>query len=167
MFNADLDKFKCAEFRREFVSYMYEGENLLEACARMKVNPAALGIARRDMPEFDAEIKAAQAFRIEVLTDRLENIQEYESDAIMAGVISKNIQWLASKRYRQVYGDKVDVNHNVTVNIKDAIQAARERTLQYASANVLEDNTNATDNISAAQVIDAEFATVEDVDPLS
>lgn len=165
MFDRDREQFQCAEFRQEFVNHVYNGENLLETCALMKVNPAALGIARRENPEFDADIRAAQAFRIDVMTDRLENIQEYESDAIMAGVISKNIQWLASKRFRQVYGDKVDINHNVNVNIRDAMNEARNRTIEYIDAKPLGNNTFATDRVTVAQspaIIDA-----EEIDPLS
>lgn len=165
MFERDREQFNGAEFRQEFINHVYNGENLLEACALMKVNPAALGIARRENPEFDADIRAAQAFRIDVMTDKLENIQEYESDAIMAGVISKNIQWLASKRFRQIYGDKVEVNHNVNVNIRDAMMEARNRTLEYIDAKPLGNNTFATDSVTVAQapaIIDA-----EEIDPLS
>lgn len=165
MFERDREQFQCAEFRQEFVNHVYSGENLLETCALMKVNPAALGIARRENPEFDADIRAAQAFRIDVMTDRLENIQEYESDAIMAGVISKNIQWLASKRFRQVYGDKVDVNHNVMVNIRDAMNEARNRTIEYIDAKPLGNNTFATDRVTVAQA--PAITEAKDIDPLS
>lgn len=165
MFERDRDMFKGVEFRQEFVNHIYNGENLLETCALMKVNPAALGIARRENPEFDADIREAQAFRIDVMTDRLENIQEHESDAIMAGVISRNIQWLASKRFRRIYGDKVDVNHNVNVNIRAAIEAAQTRTIEYIDAKPLDNNAFATDSVTVAQapaIIDA-----DDIDPLS
>lgn len=165
MFERDREQFKCAEFRNEFVLHIYNGENLVEACALMKVNPAALGIARRENPEFDSDIREAQAFRIDVMTDRLENIQEYESDAIMAGVISKNIQWLASKRFRRIYGDKVDVNHNVNVNIRAAIEAAQTRTIEYIDAKPLGNNTFATDSVTVAQA--PAIIGADDIDPLS
>lgn len=165
MFHADRDKFKCVKFRNEFLSYLYDGETIVEACALMKVNPAAFGLARRDNPEFDAEVRAAQAFRVEVMTDKLERINEYEGDAIMAGVISKNIQWLASKRYRAIYGDKVDHNINVQVNIRAAIDAARQRaiTIEHDKPlNVIDVATDSTSDAQAPALIDA-----GEIDPLS
>jgi hypothetical protein len=131
----------------------------------MKLNPAAVGITRRDNVDFDADIRAAQAFRIDMSVDKLERINEYESDPLMASVISKNIQFVASKRYRQVYGDKLDVNHNHTINIRAAMDAARERTLIDISPNILIPNINATDTISVAQA--PLFVVAGDVDPLS
>jgi hypothetical protein len=165
VFERDLERFKGDLFKKEFISHLYEGLTLSEACAQLKVNPAALGLTRRDDIEFDADIRAAQAFRVDMMADKLENIKEYESDAIMAGVISKNIQWLASKRYRQIYGDKVDHNINVQVNIRAAMDAALARTIEHMPSNALIENDIATDNKSAAQaplVIDA-----EEIDPLS
>lgn len=165
MFEADRDKFKCVKFRDEFIMHLYDGESILEACALMKVNPAAFGLARRDNSEFDAEVRAAQAFRVEVMTDKLERINEYEGDAIMAGVISKNIQWLASKRYRAIYGDKVDHNVNVQVNIRAAIDAARQRaiTIEHDKPlNVIDNAADSTSDAQAPALIDA-----GEIDPLS
>lgn len=165
MFDADRDKFKCVKFRDEFIMHLYDGESIVEACALMKVNPAAFGLARRDNPEFDAEVRAAQAFRVEVMTDKLERINEFESDAIMAGVISKNIQWLASKRYRAIYGDKIDHNVNVQVNIRAAIDAARQRAITIEHDKPLNVIDNAADSTSDAQA--PALIAADEIDPLS
>lgn len=165
MFAKDLERLRCSNTRNEFIARVYDGDNIAEACAMMRLNPAALGITRRDDVTFDADIRAAQAFRVDMMTDKLENISEYESDAIMAGVISKNIQWLASKRLRQIYGDKVDVNHNVSINIRAAMDDARARVMIDHSPNLLNHIIDATDSTSVA--LAPALVPVDEIDPLS
>lgn len=161
-FDSDFQRFSCAEFRNEFISRIYNGDNLLEACARLKINPAAMGLYRREDAEFDSLIRAAQAFRMEIDTERLAHIdQEFEGDAMMASVVSKNIQWLASKRARQIYGEKLDVNVNTTINIRAAMENAKGRVIEHVSDKPLIPLHTYTDNISVEHAPDAEF------DPLS
>jgi len=158
MFEGDIEKLQCADIRKEFISYIYDGESISEACGLLRLNPAAVGLTMRDDITFAKSVRDAQAFRVEVLTDKLENISEYESDPIMAGVMSKNIQWLASKRLRAIYGDKMDVTHNHVINIKDAMTAARERIMLDITPNQLITIDSATDVVSVAP---------EEIDPLS
>ena len=164
-FSADIAAFGGAYFQQEFISRIYEGDTIAEACAFMKVNPAACGLYRRENKEFDAMIRDAQAFRVDLMTDRLENINDDIEDAVMAGVISKNIQWLASKRLRQIYGDKLDVNHNVHINITAAMQEAKARTIEHMGYKVLDNNDNTTDIVSVQHATLA--ALDEEIDPLS
>jgi hypothetical protein len=158
MFEKDLKRLECANLKSEFVARIYDGDNIVEACAMMRLNPAAVGMTRRQDVTFDADIRAAQGFRVEVMVDKLENISAYESDSFMASVVSKNIQWLATKRMREIYGDKMDVNHNVKIDIRAAIMDARARVISNDSPMLLDNNINATDSTSAAPV---------EVDPLS
>ena len=168
MFTRDLERIKGPEAKGAFLHHLYDGLNLAEACAALRINPGALAMARKNDLDFDNDIRAAQAFRVDMLVDKLENIQDHEPDAMMAGVISKNIQWIASKRYRQIYGDKVDVNHNVTINIVDAMNEARVRTLGFIDAIPLEYIDNSTDNVSVAQEkAPALISQSDDIDPLS
>lgn len=162
---SDIVRFKGAEFQKAFLACVYQGDNLLEACAKMKVNPAALGIFRRGNSDFDKEIREAQAFRQEIETERLANIDQEFVNPIMAGVISKNIQWLASKRARQIYGDKVDINHNHTISIRQAMNDARARVIDHVADKPMIENASFTDMISDEQ--GQEFAPVGDIDPLS
>lgn len=165
MFGKDVKRLGCSNTRQEFIARIYDGETISEACAYMKLNPAAVGIRMKDDQDFENDIRDAQAFRADVMADKLENINQYEDDPIMASVISKNIQFLVSKRLRRIYGDKLDVNHTHTVNIRDALQAARDRTMQDVTPNALEDKTSAADVITVApdKIIDVE----PEIDPLS
>ena len=76
MFEQDIERLEGAEVKNEFIKCVYEGLNLAESCAAMHINPAALAFARRDCVEFDKDIRAAQAFRCDMMTDKLENIVE-------------------------------------------------------------------------------------------
>lgn len=160
-FELDFARFSSAEFRNEFIARLYNGDNLLEACAFMKVNPASMGLYRRDSIEFDVAIRQAQAFRMEIDTERLSNIDQEFDDAMMASVVSKNIQWLASKRARQIYGEKLDVNVQHTVNIREAMNDAQTRVIEHVSDKQLIALNSYTDNISVEHVPAGE------IDPLS
>ena len=158
MFNRELVDLGCVDTQKRFLQRIYDGDSLMEACAFVRVNPAVLGAVRDVDVEFDAAIRRAQGFRVEVLVDGLSAVHTVASDAAMAAVMSRNIQWLASKRLREIYGDKVDVNHNVTINIKAAMEDARARALVDVTPNQLNHIVNATDVVSVAQ---------EEIDPLS
>ena len=165
MFEKDLARLQCVNVKRDYINRIYSGDNLSEACAMLKVNPAALAIARRDDVTFDADIRAAQAFRVELMVDKLENISEHEPEAAMAATVSRNIQWLASKRLREIYGDRVDIHKHVTIDIKAAMIDARARVMLDHQPNILIDNVNATDSTSAAHA--PVITEAEDIDPLS
>lgn len=69
------------------------------------------------------------------------------ADPKMASVMSKNIQWFLEKRKPKEYGQKVQVEHNITADraIIDALQAGKRRALAAPS-----------------DVIDAEFTELSD-----
>lgn len=55
-----------------------------------------------------------------------------ETDPKMAKVMSDNIKWLLDKRHRKKYGEKVEIQHNITADraIVDALIAGRNRAAQ-------------------------------------
>lgn len=170
MFERDRKEFDRPDFRNMFLTHVYNGETLAECCAIMKINPGALGVAMLEMPEFDKQVRDALMFRIDITVDKLERIDEYIDDPVMAGVISKNIQWLAERRSRKLYGAKVE--HNVThnINIRAAMVDATQRTIEHINGNTLAHNNSLTDNISVEQppidLTPIEKST-ENIDPLS
>lgn len=170
MFETDKNQFNSVKFRNEFLSCVYDGKTLAETCASMRVNPGALGVYMLENAEFEKQIRDAMAFRVDLMVDKLTNIDDYIDDPIMAGVISKNIQWVAGKRYRKIYGEKIDVTHTHNINIRAAMDIARERTLIHMNANLLENKDSLTDSVSVKQgdidVLPLEKS-VKDIDPLS
>ncbi len=151
MFERDLTTIRGTSAQLSFVSRIYEGMTKSEACADMLINPAAVGYVRRECKEFDIAIRDAEAFRVDMLTDKLANIEDYFDDAIMAGVASKNIQWLASKRLKEIYGDKTELTVNHNLSITDAMKEAEQRTIEFVGYKVLDNNTHSTDIVSVEQ----------------
>jgi len=162
LFKSDMNKIRGAKTQGEIIQRLYNRYNLNEICADLRLNPAAVALVRRDDVAFDNEIREAQAFCVDMMTDRLEHIEDEEENPIMAKVISENIKWLASKRLKQIYGDKVEINHNHTINIQDAMIEARNRTMNIIDHKPLKTIDAPTDSISV-EVIEQ----VDEIDCLS
>jgi len=167
MFEQDIELIRRPQMQRTFVMHLYDGLNKCEACAAMRINPAVVGYVRNENADFNAAIRNAEAYRIDMLTDKLANIEDYFDDPIMAGVASKNIQWLASKRMRKIYGDKQDIVVSHVISIKDAITEANNRTRHFIEHNPLENMNALTDNISVEPLKISKAVDFEDDDPLS
>ena len=151
MFEYDLNLIRGVKFQHEFLVHIYGGLTKAEACAQLNINPAAVAFARKEQAAFDIAIRDAEAFRVDMLVDTLINIQDTESDALMARVISDNIKWVAAKRLRDIYGDKTDITVSHVLSLKDAIAEAKQRTIEFIEHIPLENNHNITDNISVEQ----------------
>lgn len=80
----------------------------------------------------------------DAMADALINIDNHkvhgQSDPKMAKVISDNIKWLLSKRRVREYGDRVVVDHSVSVDvaITTALDAARTRVASAKSGVVID-----------------------------
>lgn len=105
-------------------------------------------------PELQDMYEEADQRGGDAMADALLNIDNHhiyhQSDPKMAKVISDNIKWHLSKRKAKKYGDKIEVNVNVTADraIVDALNAGRQRAaLAYAP-----------------DYIDGEFTTIEQTD---
>lgn len=71
------------------------------------------------------------------LADALVNINTSKhgtSDPKMAAILSKNIQWLLSRRLPKQYGERVTVEHTITADraITEALTRGKERVLASA-----------------------------------
>lgn len=167
MFEREIAKLDSVKIRETLVLRIFEGLKLAEACAAVGINPAILALARYHDPELDGLVRQAQAYRADMLVDKLENIEDYEDNPIMAKVISDNIKWLASKRRREIYGEKLDVQHHVIVDLRGAIEEARRRTITFIEPKPLELQDCVTDSISVTHsIVDAALVD-DDIDPLS
>lgn len=84
------------------------------------------------------------------------NHKDYgHTDPKMAKVMSDNLKWLLSKRASKVYGDKLEVKHEVTLDraVVDALSRAKDRALAGALP---------PPPTYAANVIDAEYVVIDD-----
>ncbi len=82
---------------------------------------------RSDYPEFGKAYLLAQEQHVDALVDEACQIVDTELDPQRAKVRADHRKWLASRLNRNKYGDKIDVNHNVSIDIAPALLAATER----------------------------------------
>ena len=110
-------------------------------------------------PDLQAMRQEAEHRGHDALADALINIDNHrihgQTDPKMAKVVSENIKWFLAKKDTKRFGDKVEIQHSVTLDraIVDVLTAARSRVAALPSPD---------------NVVDAEFVTVvEDDDEIS
>ncbi len=82
---------------------------------------------RSSYPEFGKAYAEALEAHVEALLDEALLIVDTEYDAKLAKVRADQRNWMASKLNRQKYGDKIDVLHNVIIDITPALLEATKR----------------------------------------
>ena len=103
--------------------------------------------------DFGGRFMRAREIGCAELADQIIEIadQAHDSDsAAAARVQTETRRWLLSKLLPKTYGDRVDLNHNVTVNVAAALAEARRR------AGLLEHATLAVDALPEPIVLEFE-----------
>ena len=105
-----------------------DGETLLNIC-KDKHMPKRTTIYRwrKDYPDFGNAYLLAQEEHVDALIDQAGDIVDSELNPQLAKVKADHRRWLASRLNRQKYGDKLDVQHNHTLDISSALSKALER----------------------------------------
>lgn len=152
MFEKDIEYMQGTLAQREFLLLIFQNNNISECCARLNINPAALAYVMKQDAQFKSDIHEAQAFQCEVGVDKLENLHEAIANPLMARVVSDNIKWLAAKRAKDRYGDKLDIAVTHTIDLKSAIAEARQRSLPFIEGNALELHDTVTANTTVESV---------------
>lgn len=115
------------------IEYISQGETVTSAC-----DTAGLSIAQFEgFIDRDATLQGlrqeAERRGHDALADALINIDNHrihgQSDPKMAKVISDNIKWFLSKKDTKRFGDKIEVQHSLSLDrtIVDVLNAARNR----------------------------------------
>ena len=81
----------------------------------------------KDYPDLGNAYLLAQEEHIDALVDEAGEIVDSEPDAQRARVRVDYRKWLASRLNRQKYGDKLDIQHNHTLDISQALALAAKR----------------------------------------
>lgn len=117
------------------------GETLTHACEQCGISYAVYWNTVRHHPALQGLHDEALAIAEDILADKLVRIDAEVSDPKMAAVISKNIQWLLSRRRPQKYGDKITVQHETSRDkvIIARLLAAKGRALATLDAGPIED----------------------------
>lgn len=82
---------------------------------------------RKNNPEFDGEIRAAQEAYTEAKLARLAEALDLYPNPQAAKVFSDNTRWILSKTDPARFGDRIDVNHQHSIDLTDAYNKALNR----------------------------------------
>ena len=117
------------------------GDTLTQACSVQGISYRAYLDAVKADPNLQTIHDEAISISQDVQADKLVNIDKVVSDPKMAAVISKNIQWLLSRRQPQKYGDRITVQHETSRDkaIIERLQAAKRRAIEYLNPGPVED----------------------------
>lgn len=108
------------------------GAYLKDAAALCGMTVAQLARQRADDPAFDETIRRARRMAAELRVDEMDDIAATEPDVNRARLRVDVIKWRASKEAAHVYGDRLELNVNQTVDIGAALAEARARTVRPA-----------------------------------
>ena len=138
------------------IDLISQGATKTAACDESNISTSTFDSYLSSNPELEEMYDDAYQRGYDSMADALleiDNHQRYgQSDPKMAKVMSDNIKWLLSKRVSKVYGDKIEVNHNITADkaITQALLAGKQRALE-----------------TSYEVIDAQLVEAEEVEELA
>mgnify|MGYP001260828064 CR=1 FL=1 len=117
------------EQKDKILEYLADGRRIKDLPDLALCSEKALQWERTHDLDFQAAFTHARATYLETLEDNLLRMAEDEPDVYKARLKSDNIKWVLSKRIPQVYGDRIDVTVNQTIDISQALSDARKRAL--------------------------------------
>jgi hypothetical protein len=110
-----------------------EGRTKTRACDEVGISIATFEGYVKASPELQEIYREAEQRSYDAMAEALVDIDNHRihgrSDPKMAAVVSKNIMFLLSKRRPKEYGERITVDHNVTMDkaIVDALTAGKRR----------------------------------------
>lgn len=97
----------------------YENKSIVKACRDRKVSPQTFWKLKEKDDRIKEQYTLATQFRAEGCVDEIEKTQRDLRNGIIdaptARVLIDTEKWKACKFYPKMYGDKQEIDHNVTV----------------------------------------------------
>ncbi len=93
---------------------------------------------RQSYPEFGEAYEMAIEEHTDALIDQAGEIVDREVNPQLAKVRADHRKWLASRLNRSKYGDKLEVNHNHTIDIAQALLDATKRMKSIGVGDVID-----------------------------
>lgn len=115
------------------IMLLSEGRTKTRACDEAGISISVFDNYIKSNPAMEDLYREAEQRSYDAMADALLEIDNHkiygQSDAKMANVISSNIKFLLGKRRPKEYGERITVDHNVTMDkaIIDALTAGRRR----------------------------------------
>ena len=135
------------------LEHISQGRTTTDACDRAGLSVYQFDNYINRDPDLQAMRQEAEHRGHGALADALINIDNHrihgQTDPKMAKVVSENIKWFLAKKDTKRFGDKVEIQHSVTLDraIVDVLTAARSRAAALPSPN---------------NVVDAEYKVLEE-----
>lgn len=126
-----------AELEKLAIELAGEGKTLKAIRDVLNIDSYHMALYLKNNQYFESQLTHARNEGLEALADSILDIAEQEPDVLRARVKSENIKWLLSKRKAHVYGDKIEVNMNATVDIASALTEAKARANAVSVASVV------------------------------
>lgn len=126
------------------IDQISQGETLSKACDLSNISVTTFHNYVNKDETLQAMYTEADQRGGDAMADALINIDNHlkhgQSDPKMAKVISDNIKWVLGKRKPKEYGDRVQVDHSISVDvaITTALDAARRRVPALENAEIVD-----------------------------
>jgi hypothetical protein len=121
------------------------GEPIKKIIEAILVSEHEFWLYKEHNPDFQSNFERARQEGLEHMADSLITIYDHEQDVQRARGKSDNFKWLLSKRKPQVYGDKIDINVNQTIDISGALNEARQRSLNASQIVTVQNIDNSVE----------------------
>jgi hypothetical protein len=121
------------EQKNQALDLAVEGKTLGQIHAALGVGAAVFWRERQKDPDFSLAFTRAREEAAHLVADRALTVVEEYADPARARIMLDAIRWHTSKRLPHVYGERLDVNLNHTVDIGGALADARRRAALPAS----------------------------------
>lgn len=143
------------------ISRIENGESLKVAAQMEGVTTQQFNHFLRSDKEAFVAYERAREIRADLLADQIIEIADEEPDAAKARNRIDARKWIASKHYSKRYGDRLDVNVSMQIDIAATLEEARGRLLPISDqSNIIDAQAidissiniaHATDTLSDAQ----------------
>ncbi len=90
---------------------------------------------RQQYPSFENAFARACQEGLDCIAEDMRDTARTETDVQRARLIVDTDKWILSKLKPSLYGDRIDVNINQTIDISGALKEARNRALPSANSN--------------------------------
>lgn len=116
---------------------------LVDICKELGCSPPWMYQQIAENPALAEAHMRARQVRAEIDVDEMKSIADNEPDVNRARIKIDLRKWVASKYNAQLYGDRLDVNVNTTIDVRSALNEAKSRALpqrdllSHASHDVL------------------------------
>jgi len=149
----------------EILVKIAHGVKLINICKEFQISTHHFNTILLKDPLFKQKFDEARQIHVETLVDSLESIADNcltPVDVSAARIKADNIKWIASKRHREQYGEKIEMNVHQTLDLSDVLKAANARVVpmldqqQSQITQAIETIDESKDNTTGYKPVDAD-----------